>query len=324
MTPRTRVLTLGGLAVIILYFGDLGYRSWIEEPSRDLQGQLDRIAVQMREADDAQAAGMKASKPLQAYGARSLPYDPELARSLYQDWLLRLVEQHRLESASIDAGVPIRLELKSRTVQKKRRLAGYSLGMTLRAKSSLPQLVSFLRDFRHAGHLQKIRSLAMLPLGTGAELDVTLAIEVLSLQRADRKDALSDWVLDADDSDPQAVYADLLKRNLFARGLPQALAEIRLQAITVDKQGKSEAWFAAGTPTTTQMVARGESLNLVMHRVVIEEIQPDKVRLSVNQSPHWIALGQRLRDVLEPAEPGAVARPSLPNPPAETPAEKKD
>ena len=187
----------------------------------------------------------KKAKPLASYTARALPYDPELARSLYQDWLLQLVETHRLESASVDAGSPNRLEIKSRG-QKKRKLVGHSFNMTLRAKTTLPQLVNLLHDFRQVGHLHKIRSLSLVPLGTGSELDVNMSIEVLSMQHADREDTLSTWVRDDENADPLKVYSDLLRRNLFARGLPQALAQIRLQAITTDKNGRKEAWLGTG------------------------------------------------------------------------------
>lgn len=309
MTPRTKILALGGLAVLLLYGADVTYRHWFDEPARELQSQLDRLDTQLREADDASATARKASRSMSEFAARSLPYDPELARSLYQDWLLQLVELHHLEAASVDAGTPDRVEVKSRTGQKKRRLLAHRFGMTLRAKTTLPQLISLLAEFRHAGHLHKIRTISLVPLGTGAELDVNLTIDVLSLQGADRKDSLSEWVRDGDDGDPQIVYADLLRRNLFARGLPQALAHIRLQAITVDKQGRMEAWLAAGSPASTQILARGESLDLAVHQVTVEEIQSDKVRLNINQSQHWIAIGQYLRDVLEPAESVVASQP---------------
>ncbi|MFM2095596.1 MAG: hypothetical protein RIS70_2720 [Planctomycetota bacterium] len=299
MNPRTRLLGMVGLAVVLLYCGDYFYGQWFEEPSRDLESQLSRVERQIRETDNAKVAATKKAKPLASYAARALPYDPELARSLYQDWLLQLVETHRLESASVDAGSPNRLEVKSRG-QKKRKLVGHSFSMTLRAKTTLPQLVNLLHDFRHVGHLHKIRSLSLVPLGTGSELDVNMSIEVLSMQHADREDTLSTWVRDDEQADPLKVYSDLLRRNLFARGLPQALAQIRLQAITTDKSGRKEAWLGTATKSQTQIVAQGESLDLQTHKVVVEEIESERVRLNVDESRYWLALGQRLRDVVEP------------------------
>lgn len=300
MNPRTRLLALGGLAVFLLYCGDYVYNSWFDAPSRELESQLAKVERQIRDTDDARVTATKAGKSLAKYHARSLPYDPELARSLYQDWLLQLIEIHHLDGASVDAGLPNRLEVKSRG-QKKRRLVGHSFNMTLRAKTTLPQLVNLLHDFRHFGHLHKIRSLSLVPLGTGSELDVNMSIEVLSLQHADRQDTLSDWIRDNDSDDPLKHYADLLRRNLFARGLPQALAQIRLQAITTDKSGRKEAWFGLGGTTPTQIVARGDHLTIATHQVVVDEVEIDRVRLNVDESRYWISLGQRLRDVVEPS-----------------------
>jgi hypothetical protein len=184
---------------------------------------------------------------------------------------------------------------------------GHSISVSLRAKTTLPQLVNLIHDLESAGHLHKIRNLALVPLGAGNELDVSLAIDAISLRGADRTDALSELRRADEEADPQLTYQDLIRRNFFARGISKALAQIKLQAVTTDKRGRVEAWFLAGTPATTQIITVGESLDLVTHEVTVDRIEQDGVQLLVNQAPYWIALGQTLGEVLTSSESKSLA-----------------
>ena len=297
MTKRTHWLMLAGLAVLGFYLADSLYRNWIEQPSQQLNARFDAVSAGIRETKDEQLIAQKAASRLESYAARALPYDPQLARSLYQEWLLGLIAKHALKSASVDAGQPVPVELKSRTKKGKRETIGHRIAFSLRSQASLGKVADFLNDFRQAAHLHKIRSVALNPTGNEGNLDVNLSIEVLSVNNAPSKDQLSDWQLCETLRPSPASYEGLVHRNLFARGFAKALYEIELKAITFDRNGKSQAWFRVDGQGTTKTMAVGEHVPVPLHDISIEEIQPNKVLVRVNQMPYWISLGQSIGQV---------------------------
>ncbi|TWU17136.1 hypothetical protein Pla52o_54750 [Novipirellula galeiformis] len=297
MTPRTQWLMIAGLAVMALYFGDAFYRGWIEQPSQQLNAQYDALSSSIRDTKDEQGIAQKMGKRLTTYAARALPYDPQLARSLYQEWLLTLVDKHELRSASVDAAQPVVIELRSRTKKGKRHTIGHRIAYSLRGQASLAKFAEFMTEFREAGHLHKVRSLALNPTGKEGTLDINLAIEVLSLEASPNKDQLSDWQLAVDARPPRSVSDELVKRNLFARGFAKALYDIELKAITFDRLGTAQAWFRVDGRGTTKTVSLGQQVPIALHDISVVEIQSNKVLVNVNQQPHWISLGQSIGQV---------------------------
>lgn len=300
MNPRTKWLLVGCVAVFGLYFADAAYRSWIEQPTQELNARFDALTEELRETKDTQLMAQKLGKRLDDYAARALPYDPQLARSLYQEWLLNVVERHQLAAASVDPGQPVPVEVRSRTKRGKRERLGYRIAYTLRGQATLAKLAGFLDDFRQAGHLHKIRTLSLNPTGKEGVLDANFSIEVLSLEAAPSKDQLSDWRLVSDvplESEPTRGH-DFVHRNLFARGFARALYEVQLKAITFDRNGQPQAWFrtAAGDKTSTLNV--GEQVPVALHDIAVVEILPGRVLVNVNQVPYWLELGQTLGDLM--------------------------
>ena len=136
MNTRTQWLLAGVAILAILYTGDYLYRSLIEEPSRKATAALDRLDNQLQQAADSQLVAKKISQKMESYNGRSLPYEAEVARSLYQDWLLKLMERHTMTGISIDASAPVPIEIKSRTNKKKTLLVGYRITYTVHGKTA--------------------------------------------------------------------------------------------------------------------------------------------------------------------------------------------
>ena len=243
MTPRVKWLLMGGLVVVGLYFMDSLYRKWIEQPNQQLTAQLEDLAEKVNASRTEQLIAQKQGKRLESFAARALPDDPQLARSLYQQWLLNLVEANELTSASVDAAQPVRVDIRSRTKKGTRQAIGYRINYSLRGKATLAKLSSFLNDFRKAGHLHKIRSITLNPIGNEGRLDADLTIEVLCLKASANKDRLSDWQATDEATVVSSTYDDFVRRNLFARGFAKALFEIELKAITSNREGVLQAWF---------------------------------------------------------------------------------
>jgi hypothetical protein len=297
MNSRTRWLLLAALAVFGIYGIDQIYRTQIEEPSNRLNSDLDRLTAQLQESNDAEAVARKTLRRLDGYQHRALPYEPQLARSAYQRWLLGLVNDHQIQSASVDAAQPRPIELRSRMDRRKRIPVGHSILYSLRGKATLAQWTQWMIDFRRAGHLHKVRGFTLNPLGTEGQLDGSLTIEVLSLASATRKDGLSDWLMASTDELTQKDYGEFVRRNLFARGFAQALFDIQLKAITFDRSGRAEAWFQIDDRGTMHSTKQTERLPLALHDIVVAEIQQDKVLIEVNRDPYWISMGQNVGEV---------------------------
>ncbi len=299
MNNRTKWLAAGGLLVILFYAGDTLYRSWIEKPTQELTAERDALSDTLRETQDEQMLAQKADKRLAGYAARALPYSPQLARSGYQEWLLTEVEKHGLKSASVDAGQPVALTIKSRTKKGKREAIGYRIGYSLRAQATLAKLAQFLEAFRTAGHLHKIRSLALNPTGKEGLLDVNLSIEVLGLNASPNKESLSQWHLASDAQPASASSEKFVQRNLFARGFAKALQDIQLTAITVDRFGAAQAWFRMDSRGTTETMEVGQQLPVALYDISVVEILPGKVLVHFNETPYWLTLGQSIAQVAD-------------------------
>lgn len=297
MNNRTKWLAAGGLLVVLFYAGDTIYRSWIEKPTQQLTADRDALTNSLRETHDQQMLAQKTSKRLDAYAARALPYSPQLARSGYQEWLLAEVEKHGLKSASVDAAQPVAIAIKSRTKKGKREAIGYRIGYSVRAQATLAKLAQFLEAFRTAGHLHKIRSVALNPTGKEGLLDVNLSIEVLGLNASPNKDSLSQWRLASDARPGSTGPEKFVQRNLFARGFSKALQEIQLSAITVDRFGAGQAWFRIDSRGTTQTIGVGEQIPVALYDISVVEILPGKVLVHFNDSPYWLTLGQSIAQV---------------------------
>lgn len=295
---RTILLAAGGIAVIFMYIMDTGYRSLIEQPTQRYEGELGAVESKLQDANTSQVTGRRLVNQLDDFAARALPFDPALARSSYQDWLLKLVEQHQMESASVDAETPRPIEVRSRTAKRKANLIGHRIGFALRARTTLDHLTDFLHDFHRSAQLHKIRNLSLTPLVNGNQLDLNLSIETLSLQSTEREGELSKLVRDEQTFPPRAEYQEFVSRNLFAKGFSRSLGQVRLNAITQNRSGELEGWFAIGSPPQTQIASLGGVLDLPLHTVKIESFEESRIKLMVNEFECWLSLGETIGQVL--------------------------
>lgn len=302
MTPRIKWLLIAGLAVFVLYGLDSLYRSWIERPSQQLTSQIADLQDKLSASKTEQLLAKKQGKRLEAFGARALPDNPQLARSLYQQWLLNLVEKNELTSASVDAAQPVRLEIRSRTKKGKRQLVGHRINYSLRGQATLAKLSGFLNDFRKAGHLHKIRAITLNPIGNEGRLDADLTIEVLSLEVSANKEQLGVWEMADESAVAPSTYDHLVRRNLFARGFAKALFDIELKAITSNREGITQAWFRIDGRGTTKAIAAGNQIPVTLHDILVVEVLNNKVLVRFNEDSHWIKLGQSIGEACSPTQ----------------------
>ncbi len=307
MNRRTMFLALGAGVVGLFYLLDQGYSRFIEQPTALLGTQLAAAQRSLGDAKAEQISGRKLANQLEGYAERALPHDPALARAVYQKWLLELVQRHRMESASVNAETPQAIEVRGRVNRRQRKVVGNTIRYGLRARTTLQHLTDFLHEFQRSAHLHKVVSFSLSPLSGGSALDLTMVIETLSLDATERTDRLSDWTRAETPSGGREAYQAFVNRNLFARGVSPELAGIKLGAITRGRGGVDQAWFRVGTPPRTQIVTAGESLALSLHSVLVEQIEAERVLISVNDFSGWLNLGESLGKLL-----GVESVPPLP------------
>ena len=297
MNNRSKLL-LAALAVVgIGVFGDQGYRRFVEEPARTREREATKIDNQIKEAEDAIFTSARAADQLLALEQYSLPYDQELARARYQDWLLALVAKVGLRQPSVDAGTPVAMSIRDRgTRQPKEIFKRYSFSM--RGHGTLAQVTQLLYEFHQAGHLHKIRSLALNPVADGKQLDVTMSIEALGLSRCEREGQLSTVTAQRLAYNNPEAYQTIARRNLFSQAGADVLRNVTLTAVTFNRTGTPGAWLSTGSETQTQVVHRGESLEIPSHEVRVIDIQSQLVLLEVDGEVVQLSLGKTIHEMM--------------------------
>lgn len=306
MTPRIKWLIAACIAVFGLYTIDSLYRSWIEQPQTELNRRIDTLSKDLVEKKQQQVQSQKIGRRLAEYSARALPSDPMLARSSYQEWLLNLVDQHKFAATSVDASQPVPLEIRSRTKKGKRILVGHRIDYSLRGQASLAKLGDFLDQFRQAGHLHKVRTLTLNPIGSEGRLDINLSIQVLSMESSSNESDVGNWTLVPDARESLKPATGLIRRNPFARGFAKALNDVQLRAITTNREGIAEAWFTADARGSIKKVPAGSNIPLALHDILVVEILRDKVLVNVNDEPQWIRMGESIGEAINRTVESAV------------------
>jgi len=220
---------------------------------------------------------------LEVYKALSLPSNAEVARSLYQAWLLKLVERAKLANPNVDSGEPAN------------RKGGYKvLTYSIRGKGSLEQLTKFLFEFYGAAHLHQIRSLTIMPLQGQDQLDLALSIEALVLPSADRKDELStkeSHRLVYDDLDD---YRVIVQRNLFGVGGSADASDNTYLTSVNYVNGQPEVWFSVRTTDSLMRLHKGDALEVGTFKGTVADVFDNDVVLEADGERWLITVGECL------------------------------
>ena len=292
MNQRTLYLLILMGIVFAAWFGDMAYRGLIEEPAEMRRKELARIESSLKAAKKTIVDTANAMDQLELLERISLPYNPELARSAYQDWLLDLVQSAELTGASVDAAQPISVKIKDRATKANKEIF-LRYTFALRARGSLQQVVLFLFDFYQGGHLHKINTISLMPIGGGREVDLNVTIEALGLTRCDRESGLSvdrfQRLAESEFND----YQMIARRNLFARNGASALRDVILEAITIS-DGTAQAWFK-NEEGEVVMLSRGDFLEIAAHRIEIIDIVGDIVLLDLDGRIVSMQAGERVQ-----------------------------
>ncbi|MEE8453023.1 MAG: hypothetical protein V3R99_13945 [Thermoguttaceae bacterium] len=285
MNYRKHLLSLAFALLVAFYLGDWALDALYLEPlqrAQRLTGLLnERIELREKELAAARRAGLL----LSAWETQSLPSDIEVARSLYQAWLLELVDHVGLAGPSVNSSPP--------TIQK----GGFhTLSFTVAGRGTLEQLTNFLFEFYTGGHLHQIRSIVVRPLSRTDQLELHLTVEAVSLPTADRSDRLvverSNRLVFYGVQD----YRVIMQRDLFSvGGSPNAVEHTRLTGVTSD-DGRPVAWFSLQTTGEMRKLRTGEILQVGHFSGNVAQIDGNDVILESDGQRWLLTIGENLSE----------------------------
>ncbi len=240
--------------------------------------------------------------------SRALPSDPAIAKSVYQNWLLKLSDD-KFTNVSLDSQEPQK-DLESN--DKTSRIIYEKLRFTIHCLGTLDQLTGFLFDFYSAGHLQKICSIKINPVTNNpAQLDLSIAVEALSLPGAKQTDQLSTEkgnrlkLASAD-----AYNKVIVKRNPFVayappkndrpRGEPPPPAKIdplQFSFLTgiIEADGVPEALLYQRTTDETLKVHEGEEFTIGKVKGKVNRIGYNDINIEIDGKTLTVSLGNSLK-----------------------------
>jgi hypothetical protein len=136
---------------------------------------LANLRKQLQEQERTLTKADRATRQLAELQRRSLPTDRELATSLYQQWLLNLIDRIGFVDPSV-------------LVTDRRTRSGYfdQSRFEINAYATLDQLTEFLAAFYSSGDLHRIQLLSIKPVKDSHQLDLSIAVETISLPGAQR------------------------------------------------------------------------------------------------------------------------------------------
>ncbi|MCH5375100.1 MAG: hypothetical protein JJ992_14085, partial [Planctomycetes bacterium] len=158
------------LAMVAYFGGTWLVDHLIQGPLQAAQLDTERLQGDIKKREQALANIRAAGKLLEQWEQQSLPADTEVARSLYQAWLVELVDDVQLNNPSVTSSEPVT-----------RKGLYHSLTFSVRGRGTLDQLTRFLLAVYQTDLLHQIRSLTITPLQRSEQLDLSMSIEALIL-----------------------------------------------------------------------------------------------------------------------------------------------
>jgi hypothetical protein len=249
------MLAIGVAGAAVLFGAMRGFERYRKNVA-DNEQTATKAATALDDAKFAMQRGQKADQRLRDLDRRSLPTDPDVAESLYQDWLRKQLTEAGLQEVQVT----------DKTYN--RRNANFS-EITTEAKASgqVEQFTAFLYKFYASPHLHRISGATLTPSDNGAKLAIVLTVDALVLPEATRKSELSK-------AEPQKLPRPRMRSK---RASPAATcssrtprapipmraspASAKLSGIISDGKGGFLLWVTTESPAKTRKFRIGDKLD---------------------------------------------------------------
>ncbi len=298
------VLSGGQDAVNAVVFGPL------DEKDAQISGLMQKIGDRELEFDRIEHA----QRELQPLRSRSLPPDPSVATTLYQNWLIDTARSAGILSAQITPGRAIEEED-----------TGHRIPVTLQGSMTTTQLGAFLDAFYAAPLLHRVTSVSVTS-GNGprdTQPRVTLALEALALRDAEPRTELSVTPDTTDNGSRKPAHARdsadsarqfFASRDPFRRGYNgppppvrtqprqskpapiDPLIHIRLVASFTSGE-QTEAWFYDSRTKQQTVVQTGSGFDLAGLQGRLISAGADSIIVEIDGEQRRLPMGQSLKSL---------------------------
>jgi len=313
MNDREKFLAAIVAAVVILWSANLGWDKY-HAALKTNRNQQQNVAQALSAARTATARGVRAQEKLHQWQRQSLPTDPDIARSLYQDWLQQQLTTAGLQVQELNIRSP-----RSGSTQYQQ------FSFVVRATGKLGELTDFLYRFYQAKHLHRISKTTLLPTEDRTALIISLTIDALSLAEADRKNQLAEGTLEPFKQTREQFRETIVGRNLFATyqalKVPESEEEKSDQEATQAKFSGihygQEGWQMSVRMNSTGKVLyyrEGDTLEIGQWKGTIKQLDGNERRavLLSASGRQQIRLGQTLAEA-EPLGDEPILTPTKPD-----------
>jgi hypothetical protein len=272
----------GGLVVIAsLYVGDWLIQQVLSGPLQEREARIEQLEANIETREQRLTEARRTAQQMELWEAQSLPSDVEVARSLYQAWLLELVGEVGLGNPNVDSSEP-----------SSRKGLYNVLGFSVRGRGSLTTLTQFLHEFYRSPHLHQIRTISLSPVGNEGQLDLALTMEALSLPDATRRDQL------AEGESERLLFAELepylliARRNIFGTGGGFDPTEHAFLTAITRVDGRPLAWFNLRDVDETLQLAAGAEFQVGRTQLRLLRIEQGDVLLEAKGEYWLVSVGE--------------------------------
>jgi hypothetical protein len=205
MTKREKVLASAVcviLGAVALSRGVGWYRDTLDANRAELR----EVEQELSQARTAKLRGQRAVNRLRRWQRQSLPTNPDVASSLYEDWLQKQLTE---------AGLKV-LDLKNTKSMHAPNDRFQDFNFIVNAEGSLRQLTDFLSRFYRAGHLQRISRASLAPAKNGDALAIEITIDARAMRDAPHADKLTDRESSLELRPTEELHTAISDRNFFS------------------------------------------------------------------------------------------------------------
>jgi hypothetical protein len=268
-------------------------------PRGDLEKRKETLTAEVARKQNRVNTGAMTAKRLAELRLRSMPSDPSVAQSLYENWLRQLATDVGLSEARI-------------TYSGNKAVKGVYTGLRFRldAKATMGQLTEFLYRFYHAGYLHHIDILTLTPKDNGASLGIQTTIEALSLVGAPTADKLPTVKPDKTLAALDVYRKKIAERNIFApysppapQGPPAPPRDDSVDALKFAELNgivwvgnRPQIWINAKTTGKHYELFEGEEAEIGGAKCKVVQIGTRDAQIEVDGKRYLVAYGKSLRD----------------------------
>jgi hypothetical protein len=289
MSKHRNKLLIGVLVLVLLVvLGDqFNLKAIVTGPLDSRTAAKAKLEQELQKREKAWTQARRDARDVDEWRKQALPSDPQVARSLYQAWLLDLVGRVGFTHHAVETGEP-----------RSRGGKVYPILFQVQGRGDLKQLTEFLHEFYRAGHLHQIQSLVLTPVGRRDTLDIAIAIEALALPDADRKDQLSSETSKRLAQAGLDDYRVIAERNLFGTTGPSDPTDHAFLTAVNYINGEPEAWFSLRTEAEPDRailkVRPGSTIHIGQFTGTVVEIDDQDVVLDAEGERWLVTIGENL------------------------------